>query len=316
MEAGLSCQALHQRYAAGVFREFWWASAMSRMDTRDSLNLIFERGVSGQLRSISPPEEVTTFNLVRRLAFWGAPAIALHSRPLEGGNRSMKPRRPPSGADLELAVEVLPGVWIDLALQAKKADPASGTYRGWKPTQNNSLRLWAMNHGARTPAMLLYNAQSIPPFGPPGARVHQGACCRVVVTVHGWCWPRWSVPDDRSPLAVTLVVLDAHGTQPGPGAPTLFKDPSISQVLPYSMPLECVFCPKKLLSGGKHAIPTLPAPPRWASDLLSAQPDRVSMTSPDSADHAPQDADDLEFLDQAAFSLVMPFSSADAAPDS
>lgn len=60
MEAGLSCQALHQRYAAGVFREFWWASAMSRMDTRDSLNLIFERespvncGLYLRLRKLRP----------------------------------------------------------------------------------------------------------------------------------------------------------------------------------------------------------------------------------------------------------------------
>ena len=115
-----------------LFEEFWWASAMSRLDIRDAQNDVWTRGVHGRSRAV-PPEEVTTFNLVRRLAGLrrasGGQSIALHSRPLEGGNRPVG--RAPSGADMELAVEVAPGAWADFALQAKRFNPDSGRYDEW-----------------------------------------------------------------------------------------------------------------------------------------------------------------------------------------
>lgn len=85
------------------YKEFWWASALSRMDTRDAISNIQTRSVptkqhpAGELVTGVPPEEVTTFNLIRRLVdrrtAAGGRAIALHSRPLEGGDTSKG--RPP-----------------------------------------------------------------------------------------------------------------------------------------------------------------------------------------------------------------------------
>jgi hypothetical protein len=142
---------------------------MSRMDTRDAQSYVQTRDVKNNLSPGVPPEEVTTFNLVRRLAgrrsASGGFMIALHSRPLEGGHTPSG--RAPSGADLELAVEVAPGAWIDLALQAKKFKPDSGKYDGWDPRQNRMLVQWAHKNGRRAAGMLLYNS-SDPPFAPPG----------------------------------------------------------------------------------------------------------------------------------------------------
>lgn len=149
------------------FEEFWWASAMARMDTRDSQAHVLTRGIHGVTRTV-PPEEVTTFNLVRRLAYQrhrkGGVSIALHSRPLEGGNIILG--RPPSGADLELAVEVHPGKWLDISLQAKKFNPASGKYDGWNPAQNGHLMSWAASKGRRSTGVLLYNTSDAPFCGP------------------------------------------------------------------------------------------------------------------------------------------------------
>jgi hypothetical protein len=108
-----------------MYNVFWWCSAMARMDTRDTLITLRERYPSGRTtftRSLLPPEETTIFNLVRKLAYWpvrrrGPVAATLRSKALEGG---LAGRRPPSGADLELAVKVAPLTWIDLLLQAKR----------------------------------------------------------------------------------------------------------------------------------------------------------------------------------------------------
>lgn len=280
-----------------MYREFWWASAMSRMDTRDSRATVLERGVHG-LRAVIPPEEVTTFNLVRRLAFWhsrsGTSFVALHSRPLEGGNRVLGRR--PSGADLELAVETAPGVWVDLALQAKKLNPATGRYDGWNPIQNGHLRSWAHTHGHRTPGMLLYN-YSAPPFGPPGATgIAMGGCCSSPLRCHGWSWPRWDPPDNRSPMALSLVILDAAGMVPAAGAPASLTDPTPAQVLPQMMPLECLFCPRR----GSAASPLAQSggPPEWAQSLLDTPESDVA-----ESDDPPRSDDEL--ADLAAYSLVL-----------
>ena len=149
---------------------------MARMDTRDTRRTIRETYPSGgatYIRSMLPPEESTTLNLVRRLAYWqerrgGQVTAILHSRALEGG--LTRRHRPPSGADLELAVEVRPTTWIDLLLQAKRiSEPIPGhaaRYGEWKPTQIRNLRRWAADNGDRDPGVLLYNAE-IPPFGAP-----------------------------------------------------------------------------------------------------------------------------------------------------
>lgn len=250
-----------------AYKDFWWASALNRLDTRDALKDVHTRGVptsafpSGTLETGVPPEEVTTFNLIRRLISRGraagAQAMALHSRPLEGGNK--KSGRPPSGIDIEIAVEINQNQWVDLALQAKKYHPGYGTYRGWKATQNTNMINWAKNNGGRTPGMLLYNT-SEPPFVGPGNNTNLfGACCVRPKQCHGWKWPgskgsEWSLPDKRSPLSLSLVIDLALMTGQ--------SDPTPASIQNHAFPLECIFCPfqKQYLPSGRL--------PDWAAEVL------------------------------------------------
>jgi len=253
------------------YKEFWWASALLRMDTRDAISDVHSRSVPKANQSIGslvvgpPPEEVTTFNLVRRLVNRrvkaGGKAIALHSRPLEGGNATIG--RKPSGCDFELAVEVRPGTWVDLALQAKKFEPGKRSYRGWNPTQNLNLIQWAATNGNRTPGMLLYNTEGAP-FAQLGATTDiLGGCCVQPKKCHGWKWPggagsEWSLPDQRTPMAVSLVV--------DKGVMTSLTDPTPQQLRNVAFPLECIFCPNdpKKISWSTGA-------PSWALELLETE---------------------------------------------
>lgn len=241
-----------------TFEEFWWASAMSRMDTRDAQAMVWTRGVHKPYRDV-PPEEVTTFNLVRRLAGRRIRShgftIALHSRPLEGGNETSG--RAASGADLELAVQVGPSTWVDMALQAKKFSPASRKYNGWDANQNAKLVSWARANGRRATGMLLYNS-SDPPFAPPGwASPLFRLCCSSTVC-HGWRWPTWPLPDGRSPLAISLI-LDISDPRVAP-----LTNPTPQQIADLALPWECLFCPTAQKGPLAAAIG---AQPEWVQQL-------------------------------------------------
>ena len=274
-----------------MYDAFWWCSAMTRMDTRDTRRDVRERYPSGGgtfIRSILPPEETTTFSFVRRLAYQhrkrgGGGVVAVHSRALEGGFAG---KRPPSGADIELAVEVNPGNWIDLLLQAKRIfEPRAGrdgVYEGWEKAQISSLRRWAARNGDRTPAMLLYNAQ-ISPFVAPGNDVTLGGCCMSPVECDHYRWPMQDPPNRRSPVGITLIVL--------PSLPSRLPRPLSVDSLPanvankYASPLECIFCPARLAGSagiykGKRSGPiSMIRPkhriPQWAAILLEAAEERV-----------------------------------------
>src|SRR5699024_10666804 len=286
----------NQEEGASVsYKEFWWASALSRMDTRDALADVHSRLVPTGQQSIGslvtdvPPEEVTTFNLVRRLVnrrtSAGGRAIALHSRPLEGGNR--KTGRKPSGCDLELAVEVGPGLWVDLALQAKKFLPHSGIYRGWSHNQNSNLIQWATRNGNRTPGMLLYNTEGSP-FASPGSTTSVlGACCTQPKRCHGWKWPgakgrEWSLPDDRTPMAVSLVLNQSSMLG--------MTNPTPKQLAEVAFPLECIFCPNAPLVTTRA--------PSWALTLLESQ-------IYESATEVLERDDDGTYEDSSAYSVVL-----------
>jgi hypothetical protein len=273
-----------------MFDVFWWCSAIARMDTRDSFSLIWERfpdhGQTGTRQGIIPPEETTTFNLVRRLAYWqdrrGGPyAATLHSKALEGGTK----RTPASGADLEMAVEVAPNVWVDLLLQAKRmyeSGSGEGAYVEWKYGQLQKLRRWAAAND-RTPGILLYNA-AIPPFGNPQTKVSLGACCRARVRCYGRMWPEWTSPNDKSPLAITLVILPDRGEAL---PPDLRNDSLLTGIAnKYASPLECIFCPGRVAGLAKMAgeelskraslIPSQGYIPRWAAEFLGETRQSIS----------------------------------------
>lgn len=292
-----------------MFDVFWWCSAMARMDTRDSRAVLRERfpvdGGTSVRTAVIPPEETTTFNLVRRLAWWqkrkdGDWSAVLHSRALEGRGRG---QRPVSGADLELAVEVFPFVWVDLVLQAKRIYN-DGKYRGWKESQVQQLRSWAAANN-RTPGMLLYNAE-VAPFGGPQTKVTLGACCQSSTRCHGRRWPDWDQPNDRSPLAITLVILPDHGME----LPKQLRGNclSASAVNSYACPLECIFCPARVRGlarltatgdplSAASLIPSRDNIPDWAAELLYPQ-SRESRQSVDVSDSL-----------GANYSLVLPFAA-------
>lgn len=278
-----------------LFEEFWWGSALTRLDIRDAQSDVSILGVHGLTHGV-PPEEVTTFNLVRRLAgrrrASGGLSIALHSRPLEGGDARLG--RVPSGADLELAVEVAPRIWVDFALQAKKFNPQSGKYDGWSPVQNANLMAWAARKSRRAAGMLLYNTAE-DPFPSPGDRsdLFKG-CCRSSTRCHGWVWPRWGLPDGRSPLAVSIV--------PDISSPKLSRlaNPTPKDIADFALPLECLFCPKRIRTKARNSAlgPALGSQPGWVEQLLvdqsSAQTLGVDAT-----------ADEDATADLASYSIAM-----------
>jgi hypothetical protein len=270
-----------------VYEVFWWCSALARTDTRDAQMDLSERYTSGgktSIRSMMPPEEVTTFNFVRRLAIkykqrGGKGIVALHSRALEGG---LSGKRPPGGADIELAVEITPGTWVDLLLQAKRIyEPRvgrNGAYEGWNEDQIKALRRWAANNGNRTPGMLLYNAEVVPPFVRPGRYVALGGCCMSPIQCHRYSRPiRGGPPDRRSPLGITLVILPRYRAK----LPASLAGDSLSAdvVNQYASPLECIFCPARLTGASKSSGRKTGRPisvirpkspiPQWAAELLA-----------------------------------------------
>jgi hypothetical protein len=241
-----------------LFEEFWWVSALSRLDIRDAQVDVSSRGVHGPTRGV-PPEEVTTFNLVRRIAgrrrASGGLAIALHSRSLEGGHAPSG--RAPSGADLELAVEIAPGTWVDFALQAKKFNPRSGRYDGWNPAQNGNLANWASHNGRRAAGMLLYNTAESP-FASPGNPSSLFNLCCSQTSCHGWAWPRWDWPDGRSPLAMSLIV-DITSRQVA-----RLTNPTPKDIADFALPWECLLCPR----AQKHALRrAIGQRPEWVEPL-------------------------------------------------
>lgn len=259
---------------------------MARMDTRDTRRDVKERypdhGMTF-IRSMLPPEEITTFSFVRRIAFqlWKRDApgvVAVHSKALEGG---FARKRPASGADLELAVEVTPGNWVDLLLQAKRLyEPhpgKNGAYEGWKMDQIKKLRRWAARNGDRTPGMLLYNAE-IPPFVATRHDVALGGCDMSPIRCHGYRRPVWDPPDRRSPTGITLLVLPRLPSR----LPRVLSVDSLPADLAnqYASPLECIFCPGRLATATstREEITKRPAvaiepksqAPEWAAMLLAA----------------------------------------------
>lgn len=176
----------------------WNVSWQAIGATSNTRNYVLQRDSKLRLTPATEHEETTTSNLLRNIGYLGQDLgvrAVQHSRQLEGGvSREDRQITVPSGADLELAIEVSPSKWLDLLLQAKALKP-SGTYSSWSPEQNVKLIDWADDHD-RVPGMLLYN-DYIPPFidnpaleeSPDYGCTAFGACAKVRHTQIGW-WGR------------------------------------------------------------------------------------------------------------------------------
>lgn len=269
------------------------------------------------------PEETTTSNLVRRIAYFGRDRgvlVVLHSRALEGGykNKNGIVLRTPSGADLELAVEVAPGQWLDLLLQAKtlKAVPGGHQYSEWKATQNAALSAWALSHGGRTPGMLLYN-DSVPPFSdPPSFSCRAFGGCSGAnraqnhshseMTDHGWDL------HDGTPAGVSLCLEKRLLAVDHPNPATIYNS---------HFPLEHLAHPLELIrqanrrTGANNGNPTQPVSATLLGDvpLTDQRPEWASLLmNSDLLDESPEldesaAAPDDEF--HVAASAVIPFQA-------
>lgn len=279
---------------AGTIHELLWdASYFAAVETAMTAGHVWERAPGtppSRLRRATMPEETTTSNLVRRLAYTGRDlgvVAVLHSRPLEGGvKRKGKVIHSPSGADLELALEVAPGRWVDLLLQAKnlKRKRKGAEYTSWQRTQNGHLRTWAAAHG-RTPGMLLYN-ELVSPFvaTTPPATVSDyqcvafGACLGAnQIQLHDFATTasRWDI-FQGTPGGVSLCM-----------APRLLDTdaPRVADIVHSHFPLEHL----AHLSGCSHAVSAGPESP----DLTEPVPAVAELDTPIVRDGVPDWAVDL-----------------------
>jgi hypothetical protein len=158
------------RIATSSEELLWNVSSLAMLNTKQTREHVLELDVNLIPRAARQPEETTTSNLLRQLGHLGQNLGVLaiqHTRSLEGGYKTTPKAkakstvRVPSGADLELSIEISPGKWLNLLLQAKALKP-SGKYSAWKPAQNLNLIRWARGHNL-VPGMLLYN-DVVPPF--------------------------------------------------------------------------------------------------------------------------------------------------------
>lgn len=212
--------------ARSLHELLWDVSFHAMKDIVTMDELVKTRGTNLAVTPTPMDEEISTINLVRRLALLGrrlGVTAVLHSRSLEGKYTQAVPgqRTAPSGADLELNVEIAPGRWLDLLLQAKRLYPRRSVparYNGWDQQQSAALVAWARTHGSRVPGMLLYNGLSQPftqnkspvtyadfhcsAFGACSGANHLELHSHAKVTARGWSL------FDGTPGGVSLV-LDA-----------------------------------------------------------------------------------------------------------
>lgn len=226
--------------ARSLHELLWDVSFHAMKDIVTMDELVKTRGTNLAVTPTPMDEEISTINLVRRLALLGrrlGVTAVLHSRSLEGKYTQAVPgqRTAPSGADLELNVEIAPGRWLDLLLQAKRLYPrqrVASRYDEWKQQQTANMVAWAATHGHRIPGLLLFNGLCQPftkkkapvsfgdfhcsAFGACSGANHLQLHNHTTMTAKGWSL------FDGTPGGVSLV-LDAIllATASAPRAPDL-----------------------------------------------------------------------------------------------
>lgn len=297
---------------AGSTEELLWnVSYQAVMATSLTRQFVVERHSNLRTTSATEFEETTTSNLLRHLGYYGQnlPVVAVqHTKTLEGG-RTRKGRQVvvPSGADLELAIEVSPGKWLDLLLQAKTLK-ASGSYSSWSPDQNKKLVAWAAADN-RIPGMLLYN-DLVPPFvaaAPPTAGADYacaafGACPSASRTQLGvWHSTTYCTGPDKTPAGISLCLDEA----------SMLADPPMTSptaIQPFHFQLEHLLHLWEhggAVDGAGGSLDSLlAARPAWASELLEARDVEAQDESETDRDERPVEA-------AAQMSAVIPFVGRD-----
>ncbi|MCS5506767.1 hypothetical protein [Curtobacterium flaccumfaciens] len=290
----------------------WNVSMMARRGSQQTRAHVLQRDTKNRLVPAAQPEETTTNNLVRHLGFYGrnlGVRALLHTRSLEGGWTSKGTvKRKPSGADLELAIEVSPGTWFDLLLQAKAYKPRQATYDHWSPTQNNHLINWAKRDN-RVPGMLLYN-DLMQPFvnravEPMDFRCSVFGACKSIqrVQVQQWNTTKHCKGPEATPVGISMCLDQKQMLAPPVKLAAMrsshFQLEHLLHMDEHMDPIDS--------GGGTLAKLSRPSPPGWAVDLLN-EPSGDSSYS-DVADAGGDESRRSQGTFTARTSIVIPFTT-------
>lgn len=267
------------RIGIEVLRLPWWHStrgcgrpglAVRQYRTMDLAMLLVELSVStwrtlddAGKAGFSPREETLTENILIQLSSL-APA-QVRVRKTTGFEESR------TGSDFALALEVEPGRWLNLVVQAKKLS-RSGMYTEFRKAearqQADHLLAEAALVGA-LPAYVFFNGSELAPLG---AILGMGGCRRNPL-VRQPSGPPW-VSNRQTPAGCTIVhaerVEEMLAQRPRPTHPQDFSRTA--------SPWECLLCPfgdggggfPDVLSGLNEGagVTWLGAPPDWARSLI------------------------------------------------
>jgi len=318
------------RIATSSEELLWNVSSLAMLNTRQAREHVLELDVNLIPRGARQPEETTTSNLLRHLGYLGqnlGVSAIQHTRSLEGGYKT-KPKakakakstvRIPSGADLELSIEISPGRWLNLLLQAKALKP-SGKYSAWKPAQNSNLIKWARGHNL-VPGMLLYN-DVVPPFV---KRTQPQTWADYACRAFGGCSQVGRTQAGLYSDEATEPWLRGPAQTPGGISLCLDEKQMLSAAVPVLSMRKRHFQLEHLLHISEHHKPidsrgttlshlTSATPSPWALELLRTRDAvEVADSDPDRADDQDRVAPDAPRTLEAPAraSAVIPFASAD-----
>jgi uncharacterized protein DUF6615 len=138
-----------------------------------------------------------------------------------------------SGADFAWAIRVRTGNWLTLLVQAKKLNPATGTFKELKDDQLGRLQARATRAGSL--AVYLFYSDSA--LGEAGDHLAFGRCSRPISVIREHFGPPWTTR--LTPAGCTLVLAADVKRLLGRGAPKATP----VEIAKVGMPWECLLCP-------------------------------------------------------------------------
>ncbi len=208
------------------------------------------------------------------------------------------------GADLALAIEVVPDLWLSLLVQAKKLDNAAGRYKELRKSEAISQAMQLIGSASdwqAVPLYLLYNGSALADW----ERLDFGECTRgTLLRAEGG--PPWRTAREAAgkaegctPAGCTLVSAE-HIRDLLVGSESV----AAWRLLGSSAPLECLLCPFDGGGGGRPGVLPWPA---WADERRPTTLDQgldvpwLASVPPPWADalrnnDQPEDAPDVAYL--------------------
>lgn len=170
------------------------------------------------------------------------------------------------GADFAWAIRLRSGSWLTLLVQAKKLNPATGTFKELKGAQLGKLQAQATKSGSL--AVYLFYSDSA--LGEAGDHLAFGRCSRPISVIREHFGPPWTTR--LTPAGCTLVPAADVKRLSGRGAPKATP----VEIAKVGMPWECLLCPNRPSFDPLRAFPSrqerevpegeLSADPPWITD--------------------------------------------------